>query len=117
METNVALVLGCLAATRAGAVCGLGAERNRAMATTQANCGKSIRELLWEALMENYARLMPEGELADPSLSDPNAVSYCQGTCLGLAEAIAILTNPYRPDIDAIREECVERWEAQQKSA
>lgn len=38
---------------------------------------------------------------------------HCEwrGQAQGLAYALAVLTNPYQPDIDAIREEAMQRWE------
>lgn len=38
---------------------------------------------------------------------------YCEwrGQAQGIAYMLAVLTNPYQPDIDAIREEAIQRWE------
>lgn len=35
-----------------------------------------------------------------------------RGQAQGLAYALAVLTNPYQPDVDKIRAEEMERWEA-----
>lgn len=48
--------------------------------------GKSILEMLWDRLLEADDRLAP-----------------------GLAEAIAIMTNPYSPNLDEVRRQYLER--------
>lgn len=63
--------------------------------------GKSILEMLWESLDTVMERLMT-GAVAE----DGQDV----GMARGIALSIAIMTNPYAPSIDAIREEAMERW-------
>lgn len=65
-----------------------------------ANAGKSIIELVWDQMDAVYARLMSgETEKGD------------KGQARGLAIALAILTNPYANDVDAIRMQAHARWE------
>lgn len=40
-----------------------------------------------------------------------------RGQCQGYAYALAILTNPYKPDIEAIRTEAMERYERGEEDA
>lgn len=40
------------------------------------------------------------------------AKSEQRGHCLGLAKAVAIMENPYDPDIDRVRREAMERFNA-----
>lgn len=115
METNTSLALACLAATRAGAGCAIAEGRNRAMAGSQGCGGKSIIEMLWDELLNQYELLMVLNAAASHRMLKPGEHDEAfarRGTCLGLAKALAILVNPYRPDVDAIRTECVERYKA-----
>lgn len=64
--------------------------------------GKSIYEQLWEELMAIMERLMTGQEAEDGR--DP-------GRAEGVAHALAVFTNPYVPNIEAIREEAMDRWE------
>jgi hypothetical protein len=97
------------------------------MTTHRPDCaGKSLLEMLWDQLMEAYADLMTMAwqrqEYADHP--DDHAIDLeefqqfvedhgkAKGACLGLATAIAIITNPYAPDVDAVRAEVAQRHEA-----
>jgi hypothetical protein len=62
--------------------------------------GETILELLWRELMVVYERLMTDQDAEDD-----------RGIAQGLAYAIAIMQNPYRPNIDTVREQAAERWE------
>lgn len=64
--------------------------------------GETILELLWRELMVVYERLMTRTGADD--LRDP-------GRAEGLAYAIAVMQNPYLPNIDNVREQAAERWE------
>lgn len=95
-----------------------------------ASCaGKSILEMLWERLMEAYGELMQQQELIDDAVaaqgdseeplgslqeavSEDMELAKRRGVCLGLAEAISIIQNPYAPNVDAVRTECQERYDA-----
>lgn len=74
--------------------------------------GKSIREMAWGKLVEAIDPLMPGGDLEGAD-SDGWPIALQRGTCLGMAEVIAIFENPYNPNVDAVREEAVRRWETQ----
>lgn len=64
--------------------------------------GRSIYEMLWDEMDSVYARLMAgEGARAKGD----------KGRAGGLAYALAVMTNPYKVDIEAIREQAHERWE------
>lgn len=70
-----------------------------------ANCnGRSIQELLWEELDAIMERLMTDTQAADGR--DP-------GRAEGVAYCIAVFQNPYLPNIDKVREQAMERWEAE----
>lgn len=67
--------------------------------------GLSVLEMIEAELDAIMERLMaPEGAQAEDG-RDP-------GRAEGLAVAIAIIRNPYRPDLDLVRAMAVERWEA-----
>lgn len=70
--------------------------------------GKTILELLWGELDAVMDRLMTGGAAEDGR--DP-------GRAEGVAFAIAVMQNPYLPNIDAVREQAMERWEAQESPA
>lgn len=70
--------------------------------------GKTMLELFWDELMVVYERLMTGQEAEDER--DP-------GRAEGLAFCIAVACNPYLPDIDAVREQAAERWEAMENEA
>lgn len=63
--------------------------------------GKSILATLWEELMSISERLYTGAEAEDGR--DP-------GRAEGVAYCIAVMTNPYKPDIQAVRAEVARRW-------
>lgn len=65
--------------------------------------GKSITELAWDELMKVVDRLMYQEE------RDDNDV----GLAVGMATIIAIMENPYLPNIGSVRERATERWYAE----
>lgn len=65
--------------------------------------GQTILELLWQELMVVVDRLMSEGQESGDG-KDP-------GRAEGIAYAIAIMNNPYRPSVDSVREQAMARWE------
>lgn len=65
--------------------------------------GKSVLDLLWERLDAFVDALM------EP-VNHEEASEETKGRAYGMAEAIALITNPYYPDIDAVRGEAMERW-------
>lgn len=67
------------------------------------NVGKSIIEIVWEEMDVVYGRLMAgEGAKAKGD----------KGRAGGLAYALAVLTNPYRVDVEAVRMQAHARWES-----
>lgn len=72
-----------------------------ANAGSSACAGKSILEMLWEELDAIVDRIMTEQDSEDGR--DP-------GRAEGVAYCIAVFTNPYLPNLDAIREQAMDRW-------
>lgn len=64
--------------------------------------GKTILEFMWERLMAVVERLM-----TDQASEDGQDV----GRAEGLAWAIAVFQNPYRPNLDSVRAEAMQLWE------
>lgn len=62
--------------------------------------GRSIFEMLWAEMDAAYAAL----------LETPDKKKL-QGQVRGLATAIALMTNPYAPSVEAVAEEAQARWE------
>lgn len=63
--------------------------------------GKTMLELFWDELMAVYERLMT-GQDAEEDVGLAQGIAFC----------IAVACNPYIPDIDAVRAQAAERWEA-----
>lgn len=81
----------------------------------QNNAGSSILEHLWQELdtvVLGIAQLEEAHPLQGRSAGDWVAISSLKGEALGLARAIAIMRNPYAPDVDAVRAEAMERLDA-----
>lgn len=79
--------------------------------------GKSILEMLWERLDAAFERLVADGEPVmskgeGDAAEEYQAYGEQRGRCQGLAEAIAVLTNPYAPDLPAVKAEAQRRHEA-----
>lgn len=66
--------------------------------------GKSVTDLLKDELVVITDRLLSGGTAEDGK--DP-------GRAEGVAFAIAVLENPYRPDIMAVKAENMVRWESE----
>lgn len=83
------------------------------------HAGKSIIEILWEHLDDVMDKLMEEGkpESWESGSREVGVVGHWQqygeerGQAQGLAYALAVMTNPYHPDMDGIRANAVKRWE------
>lgn len=67
-----------------------------------ANAGRSIIEIVWEELDVVYGRLMA---------GDGARAKGDKGRAGGLAYALAVMTNPYLVDVEAIRMQAHTRWE------
>lgn len=87
--------------------------------------GPSIIERLWAELDSIMDRLMVEGLPVDPEprmgtaglinlAEDYRAWGEERGKAQGVAYALAMMTNPYRPDVESIKAQAVARWEARQ---
>lgn len=61
--------------------------------------GPSILEMYWARLDELFAAIMHKGPSAKAS-----AEAY------GIAWCIAVITNPYNPDVDEVRREASRRY-------
>lgn len=71
--------------------------------------GKSVLDLMWERLDAFVDELMaPAHEGGELERVERKGHAY------GMAEAIALITNPYHSDIDAVRADAMERWELRQ---
>ena len=58
---------------------------------------------LWDELDAQF------GKLKELDKTHP-AFGAQRGHCLGLAKAVALVINPFDPDVDAVRSECVDRF-------
>ena len=97
----------CVRAIDRDLSCRVTNDRMNYMTSHRVDCGgKSLLELLWDQLMGCYRELM-DVDWENPVDDDIRL----QGETLGLARAIAIIVNPYAPDVDAVRAEAAERYE------
>jgi len=98
-------------------LCRLLDERDRFMSRRRADkppslssagscAGKSIVEIMWEELDTIVERIMTGEEAEDGR--DP-------GRAEGVAMCISIISNPYLPNLPAVREEAIRRFEAAQE--
>jgi hypothetical protein len=63
--------------------------------------GKSLYEMVWEEMMAITERLMTD-TAAEDDVGAARAIAY----------VLAIMQNPYLPNVDAVREQVMEKWEA-----
>lgn len=80
--------------------------------------GKSIIGQLWDEMDACYERLMADGEpapfgpgYAEEDRQDSVRYGEQRGRCQSLAYALAIMTNPYAPSMDAVKAEARRRWQ------
>lgn len=64
--------------------------------------GETIMELIWREMLVVTDRLISEGEDASPD---------DVGAARSLAWVLAVMQNPYLPNVDSVREQVMERWE------
>lgn len=69
-----------------------------------------------ELIMEEGEPELPSGQRTEVTAWREQAEEWqkygeWRGQCQGLAYALAVLKNPYRPDVDAVRAEAMKRWE------
>lgn len=67
---------------------------------SQVCAGKSILDMLWNELDSIVERLMADADAEQD-----------KGMAVGVAYAIAVIENPYLPDIERVRSEAMVRWE------
>lgn len=85
------------------------------------NLGKSILDILWEELDSIVDRIMDdggeprvEGFTADHALSLGKEWGEQRGQAQGVAYAVALLTDPLAPDVPAVRELAMARYDERQ---
>lgn len=79
--------------------------------------GPSIIDLIWEELLEATAEAIRTAKRAE-MLGEGEGLTEAmesRGVCLGLATALAIMINPYDPDVDEIRREVMRRHKGKTK--
>lgn len=64
--------------------------------------GKSVLDLLWEHLDDFVDAVQEPVNEEEADLS--------KGRAHGMAVAIALVTNPYDPDVDEVKAQAMERW-------
>lgn len=69
--------------------------------------GKTIKQLIEERLDEYIDELMDDDAVAGMTEMQLSALKH---TAAGLTEALAILSKPYYPNIEAIKEEAMDRY-------
>lgn len=74
--------------------------------------GPSIIEKVWAELDAETNTLMAiRGECHFETEEEQELAEEAQrGLCLGIAKALAIVLNPYEPDVDEIRREAMRRY-------
>lgn len=65
--------------------------------------GKSVLDLLWEHL-DDFVDAVQE------PVNEYEA-AHAKGRAHGMAVAIAVVTNPYAPEVDEVKVQAMERWE------
>ena len=68
--------------------------------------GRSILEMIEDELDKTFEWL--KGNLEG---QDERAIENAKGKAQGYAESLAIIRNPYYPNVNAVKAEAVERWE------
>jgi hypothetical protein len=89
----------------------------------QSCAGPSLLEQMWATLLEELNDLMPGGQYHEDAFDDqqvhPDGLgrrewveerARVQGACQGISACIALVLNPYLPDIDAVKAEAIARW-------
>jgi len=82
--------------------------------------GKSLLDLLWEQLDQfvDDVQALSSAATSWDTRNQAAELANAKGQAHAMAVAIALVTNPYHPDVDEIKSEAMERWsdryEAQQ---
>lgn len=82
--------------------------------------GKSLLDLLWEQLVQFVDDVQYNGD--EPDRDHDGLVSAtamqewaeARGRAHAMAVAVALVTNPYHPDVAVIKDDAMERWELRQ---
>jgi hypothetical protein len=78
---------------------------------------QALHEELWKELDTVVDHIMSEGEPHVGNVNYKNQMDSLKeyfewrGQAQGIAYALAVLTNPYQPDVEKIRAEAMKRWE------
>lgn len=84
----------------------------RKLANAESGAGQSLLEKLWEELDSIMDRLMEEDQPdSDSSRQDVIHYGELRGQAQGVAYAIAIIEQPYKPDMPGVKDRAMERWE------
>jgi hypothetical protein len=62
--------------------------------------GKTLYDMVWDEMMLTLERLMT-GQQSEDDVGAARALAY----------VLAIMQNPYLPNVDAVREQAMEKWE------
>lgn len=84
--------------------------------------GLSVLDLLWlklddvvDALDEGEPVEYRETQAGKKALDVVRQWGELRGQAQGLAQAIAVLLNPYAPDVDAVRDQAMDRFDTRQR--
>jgi hypothetical protein len=69
--------------------------------------GKSLLDLLWEHL----DHFVDDLQLVDDVADDSTTLWEARGRAHAAAVCVALATNPYHPNVAAVKAEALERWE------
>ena len=72
--------------------------------------GKSLLDLLWEQLDQFVEELQVVADVNE----DSTTLWEARGRAHATAVCVALVTNPYHPDVDSIKSDAMERWELRQ---
>jgi len=75
--------------------------------------GRSIIEILWEYLDAEVEKVEDMADIEDDGgdHADWHEYGLAQGGAQALARAIAVMRNPYAPDVYAIKIEAMDRYD------
>lgn len=68
--------------------------------------GQTLQEVIWEEMDAIMERLMT-GQAAEHDVGLAQGVAYC----------LAVMQNPYLPNVDSVREQAMSRWEKAEQEA
>jgi len=74
--------------------------------------GKSVLDLLWEKLDQYVDKFQELNEYTDQR--EWENLAEAKGRAHAAAVCVALVTNPYHPDVDVVKTDAMERWELRQ---